>query len=97
MPGKAAIIILRLRLGYRCSCEIKDRVPRECKHCESITSLPLTHYLLDCNALDAIRPPEFTNIHADSPQRVAVAARYVQILLENEDSLETLLNAPPPR
>jgi len=62
MSRKDAVIIHRLRLGYPCSWEIDERVPKECNHCQTVVSHPLTHYLLDCQALYHIRPHNFRDV-----------------------------------
>ncbi|ROT82640.1 pol [Penaeus vannamei] len=51
MSRKDAVIIHRLRLGYPCNWEIDERVPKECNYRQTVVSHPLTHYLLDCQAL----------------------------------------------
>lgn len=87
-----AIIIHRLRLGYRCSWEIAERIPRECKYCE-ITSEPLLQYLLTCPQLQ-IRPHQYTNIDIkNTAEAILVAQRLTKHLLESQ-SLDLNLCKP---
>ncbi|XP_076036566.1 uncharacterized protein LOC143022304 [Oratosquilla oratoria] len=51
-----AVIIHRLRLGYKCCWEIIERQERECDHCGMNTSEPLLHYLLECAHTIALEP-----------------------------------------
>lgn len=41
IPSKEAVIIRRLRLGYRCSWEVEERLPGECIHCQAVVSQPI--------------------------------------------------------
>jgi len=84
MSGEDAVIIHRLRLGYRCSWEIDERNPKQCNHFQSITDKPLIHYLLECDALTAIRPPDFANIQNIPPEPLETAdANCAWLILEN--------------
>ena len=42
-PRKIAVIIHRLRLGYRSTWEINTEINRPCTHCDSDTNKPLLH------------------------------------------------------
>nr|XP_027208601.1 uncharacterized protein LOC113802257 [Penaeus vannamei] len=98
MSRKDAVIIHRLRLGYPCSWEIDERVPKECNYCQTVVSYPLTHYLLDCQALYHIRPHNFRDVpNRETSQRSTVAATYARTILESEESFKTISVAPPPR
>lgn len=46
MPRDYAVILHRLRLGYKCNWEIAERILRECSYCQLNTEEPLLHYLL---------------------------------------------------
>ncbi|ROT84526.1 pol [Penaeus vannamei] len=98
MSRKDAVIIHRLRLGYPCSWEIDERVPKECNYCQTVVSHPLTHYLLDCQALYHIRHHNFSDVaNRETTQRSTVAATYARIILDSEESFKTISAAPPPR
>jgi len=89
MSRKDAVIIHRLRLGYPCSWEIDERVPKECNHCQTVVSHPLTHYLLDCQALYHIRPHNFRDVpDIETSQRSTVAATCARTILESEESFQ---------
>lgn len=98
MSRKDAVIVHRLWLGYRCSWEIAERTPRECVHCKEITDMPLTHYLLECDALATIRPQDYTNVQNMHQEQIEnVAATCARLILEEEGNLQTLTASPPPR
>ncbi|ROT69722.1 pol [Penaeus vannamei] len=98
MSRKDAVIIHRLRLGYPCSWEIDERVPKECNYCQTVVSHPLTHYLLDCQALYHIRHHNFSDVpNRETSQRSTVAATYARTILDSEESFKTISAAPPPR
>jgi len=98
MLRKDAVIIHRLRLGYHCSWEIDEHNPKQCNHCQSITDKPLIYYLLECDALTAIRPPDFANIQNITPDLLeTAAANCARLILENEVNLQVLSTTPPPR
>jgi len=89
MSRKDAVIIHRLRLGYPCSWEIDERVPKECNYCQTVVSHPLTHYLLDCQALYHIRPHNFRDVpDIETSQRSTVAATCARTILESEESFQ---------
>ena len=47
-PRELAVVIHRLRLGYRANWQIIEGAQRPCKHCEEETDFPLLHYPLAC-------------------------------------------------
>ena len=54
-PRKLAVIIHRLRLGYKANCEMLDGIIGPCKHCQQNTYHPLLHYLLECQHTSRLR------------------------------------------
>lgn len=74
-PRSHAVIIHRMRLGYRCSWEIAERNPRECKYCEVGTSEPLLQYLLQCPQIQDIRSQQFSNISIENTIEATLAAQ----------------------
>ena len=94
MPRGTATTIHRLRLGYRCTWEISERVERECQHCEELVELPLFHYLLQCPALPPFRPPDLEGYPLTLQDSDAHAARAARVLLEHPHIFTAF---PPPR
>ena len=69
-PRELAVIIHRLRIGYKANWQIIDMVDRPCNHCNTETDSPMLHYLLECpqaaklrgnRILPDIRHPNSTN------------------------------------
>ena len=56
-PRSLAVIIHRLRLGYKASWEIVDGIYRPCQHCHDVLQHPLLHYLWNVPALLVSEPP----------------------------------------
>ena len=95
MPRKTAVIIHRLRLGYRCSWEVVENTVRDCTHCdEEAVELPLLHYLLHCPCLSAIRPPELHNYPLHLPDAVEKGVLAARAILAHPSVITTF---PPPR
>ena len=93
-----ATTIHRLRLGYKANWEIVNPEPRECKHCDTLTEMPLLHYLLQCHTTRTLR------MHADIPeditsrQAMQVAAKIAKEATENIEQFgHLLMSYPPPR
>ena len=94
MPRGTATAIHRLRLGYRCLWEIRERSESECKYCEELVELPLLHYLLQCPTLPPFRPPDLEDYPLHMQDSDEQGARAARILLEHPQIVATF---PPPR
>ncbi|XP_068225488.1 uncharacterized protein [Palaemon carinicauda] len=89
---RLAIIIHRLRLGYKCCWQIIGDEERPCQHCEvQPVNDPLDHYLLHC--------PSTTLLSQDLPTNPPITAEAVtKHILENIPLYSTFLSSyPPPR
>ena len=95
----AAVIIHRLRLGYRCTWEIVERVQRACAHCNEETEEPLLHYLLVCEHTAGLRRAAGQVVYDPAlPDARDKAASMAQKILENiEVHINTLIEYMPPR
>ena len=97
-PRELAVIIHRLRLGYKANWQIIAGVNRPCEHCENDTNEPLLHYLLECQHTRTLRNNISvpSDIHADASTDTACS-----IVKQITDNLEyhsnTLITYPPPR
>ena len=97
-PRKLAVIIARLRLGYKCCWEITAPQERECSHCDHNTNFPLLHYLLECPTTSPLRVGLGNPVGIHHPQAIPKAKAVVQQALCNLDTYEgLLLSHPPPR
>ena len=94
---KLAVIIHRLRLGYKTTWQIIEGAARPCNYCNNSPDAPLLHYLLECPQTASLREnidvPDIQN-----PESYVAAAKIAKNIIE---SLEThgglLLDMPPPR
>lgn len=96
MKRKDATTLHRLRLGYRCHWEIEERVPRECRYCQTFVEEPLLHYVLACPILENIRAPQFRQPSPHTPLAPS-AAICVSQMLQSEDNFDLICTSPPPR
>ena len=96
-PRELAVIIHRLRLGYKANWQIVEGVERPCEYCEEDTEHPLLHYLLECPNTAQLRGNG--NLpRVEHPNSVTEAARLCKQLVENIERYErTLIEYPPPR
>lgn len=97
MGRKEAVILHRLRLGYRCNWEINERILRNCQYCDATVSEPLLHYILACPVLEDIRPHQYKRYNLQDPSDALSAADCISQILNNEKSFYTLCKTPPPR
>ena len=96
-PRKEAVIIHRLRLGYKANWEIVERTNRPCNHCDEETDLPLLHYLLDCPFTASLRGGRILP-GIDHPHSSTEAAKLCKQIIEGfEHHSRTLLEFSPPR
>ena len=95
----AAVIIHRLRLGYRCTWEIVERNERACRHCDEETNEPLLHYLLVCEHTAALRRAVGQVVYDPAlPDAREKAASMAYGILQNiEAHIGTLMRYVPPR
>ena len=93
---RQAVALHRLRLGFKCVTErIPGMGPHHCEHCGSRSENPLTHYLLHCQATQAIRRTYGTQNGGREEDR---AARLVKEAMEDPETLLRLIrDKPPPR
>ena len=95
---KLAVIIARLRLGYKCNWEVIAPQNRECTICERPTTTPLLHYLLECHQTASFRDGTEIPEDADHPDALRHSILIIQKVLNNLDTFKnTLLSFPPPR
>ena len=93
-----AVIIHRLRLGYRCCWEIVENSTRPCQHCSTDTNEPLLHYLLECPTTQPLRSTETITFPTNHPNARAHAASLVCKIVDSfETHTHTLMTHPPPR
>ena len=94
---KLAVIIHRLRLGYKCNWQLEEPLDRPCDHCSNITTAPLLHYLLECPETQSLRSG-FSPTNSQAPDAIQSATLLVRDIIENiETHSELLCSLPPPR
>ena len=97
-PRELAVIIHRLRLGYKASWEIIDNLDKPCSHCNEATRKPLLHYLLECSETTSLRTNVNTPADINTPEAITKAAEVVKDIIESFDThADTLLSKSPPR
>ena len=97
-PRKIAVILYRLRLGYKCCWEVIQPMERECSHCTATPLHPLYHYLLECPATASLREGLGTLVGSNNPEATINAIRVAQHILSNPEAHYNILqNHPPPR
>ena len=95
-PRKLAVILARLRLGYKCNWEVIEPRNMDCKHCYQSTNLPLFHYLLECPNTAQLRAGN--NFTPSQPEAFERAIKIVQDITNDVDKFKgTLMEFPPPR
>ena len=95
VPRETAVILHRIRLGYKCSWEIIEGTVRDCPHCdEEEVEHPLLHYLLHCTCLSTIRPPELQDYPLHVPDAVDKGILAARAVLDHPIALTSF---PPPR
>ena len=97
MSRKLAVIIHRLRLGYKATWQLIEGVARPCNHCDETPDAPLLHYLLECPQTVSLRGNrDVPNLQ--DPECIPAAARLVLNIIENIENHSGLLtDLPPPR
>ena len=93
-----AVIIHRLRLGYRANWEIVANTIRPCSLCDTENDTPLLHYLLKCQHTQPLRLN--TNIPQDiySEEALETAYTIAKNITQNPEAFQnSLLQHPPPR
>ena len=96
-PRELAVVIHRLRLGYKATWQIIEGINKPCNYCDDNTELPLLHYLLECPHTATLRGNRILpNIH--DPNSTVAAAKLCKDILENINTHSNLLlDSPPPR
>ena len=97
MPRQLAVVIHRLRLGYKATWQMIEGINNPCNYCDENTHLPLLHYLLECPHTATLRGNRiYPNIH--DPNSTKAAAKLCKDILENINTHSNLLMySPPPR
>ncbi|XP_064118940.1 uncharacterized protein LOC135223949 [Macrobrachium nipponense] len=80
-PRKLAVIIHRLRLGYKACLEIVENSVRPCEHCEGDTQQPLLHYLLECREMARLRGAAQIDLNSQDAEHAA--ATVTKTIIEN--------------
>ena len=94
---RLAVIIHRLRLGYRCTWQINEPLERPCDYCSALSNTPLLHYLLECPETSSLRQG-ITPTNCQHPNAIHIATKLVRNIVENVEVHTTLLcSTPPPR
>ena len=94
---KLAVIIHRLRLGYKASWQTIDVAARPCNYCDESPESPLLHYLLECPQTADLRNNRPAPNMQD-PESIIIAAKLVKNIIDNIEIYEDLLTEmPPPR
>ena len=92
-PRKLAVILHRLRLGYKATWQLIDEAQQPCNYCDDTPDHPLLHYILECPQTAHLR----TNRNIQDPANIAQAASIVRDLIEDAQYHDHLMEAPPPR
>ena len=94
-PRELAVVIHRLRLGYKANWQIVDGVNRPCKHCQVETNLSLLRYRLECpNTINLRRNRTVIDLHDQGSNEVA--AKLCRDIVEGIDDFSDLLLEYPP-
>ena len=97
MPRKMAVIIHRLRLGYKASWQMAVGINRPCNYCDEEPESPLLHYLLDCPHTASLRGNR-TLPNSQDPNSSLAAAKLCKDIIEDINTHRNLiLDSPPPR
>ena len=97
MPRELAVIIHRLRMGYKANWQVVNNVNRPCKYCDDLPDSPLLHYLLECPHTAILRG-NITLPGIQDPNSSHAAAKLCKEIVENIDTHSALLlDSPPPR
>ena len=97
-PRNLAVIISRLRLGYKCCWEVVQPREMQCQYCDTSPCHPLYHYLLECPTTHTFRTNLNNLVQASHPNAAKDASIVAQHILSNLDTHQnTLTNHPPPR
>lgn len=97
-PRELAVIIHRLRLGYRANWEIITNINRPCNHCEEETDSPLMHYLLQCTHTSTFRNNIIIPNDIYSAEATEIATKIAKDITQNNHTYANILvQYPPPR
>ena len=93
-----AVMVHRLRLGYRASWEIINNIERPCTHCDENTSKPLIHYLNNCVHTSNMRNNIATPDDENTEEAFNTACNIAKNITQNYHMYTgTLTSHPPPR
>ena len=92
-PRELAVILHRLRLGYKANWRIIEVALQPCNYCDDSPEEPLLHYLLECPQTAQLRG----NTHINNPNSFDEAAKLVKTIIESAQLYDLLLEMPPPR
>ena len=90
---KLAVILHRLRLGYKATWQLIDAALQPCNYCDVTPDQPLLHYLLECPQTAQLRAGR----NVQNPDDVEEAAKTVKNIIEDTRLHDLLLEMPPPR
>ena len=92
-PRKLAVILHRLRLGYKATWQLIEAAFQPCCYCDDTPEQPLLHYLLECPQTAQLR----TNRIIQNPDSFEEAANLVKHIIEDSQFHDLLMEMPPPR
>ena len=93
-----AVILHRLRLGYKANWEIINNTVRPCNHCNEETGNPLIHYLNNCTHTSSMRQNIATPNDEDSEEAFITACNIAKNITQNyQIYADTLIQHKPPR
>ena len=97
MSRKLAVIIHRLRLGYKATWRMIEGVIKPCDYCDDSPDSPLLHYLLECPHTGTLRGNRVLPDIQDPDSSLAAAKLCKEIVENIENHSRFLLDSPPPR
>ena len=97
MSRKLAVIIHRLRLGYKATWQLIEDVVKPCEYCDDNPDSPLLHYLLECPQTATLRDNRVLPDMHDPNSHPAAAKLCRELVEEIENYGRFLLDFPPPR
>ena len=96
-PRELAVIIHRLRLGYKATWQIVEGINKPCNYCNEEPESPLLHYLLDCPHTVTLRGNRILPNSQDPNSSLAAAKLCKDIIEDINTHQNLLLDSPPPR
>ena len=93
-PRQLAVIIHRLRLGYKATWQMIEGVARPCNYCEDTPDAPLMHYLLECPQTASLRDNRGNPLPLNNDTAAKIAKNIIEYIETYQDFL---IRMPPPR